>query len=733
MMRKIFSSCLCLAAAMSVQALDITFDRLSANGVISYQIPQDAPAELNVKVEYKLAGDQAWRIAAVNPYRSATALTILSRDRSPLLAQEHKNGFTEKLAAGRKRTAIWQTARQLPMNQPVSGQIKLTVTAQDKVIKTAEKEFSHDFTGVILLNKFAGNPDIYPAIVAAEKRSNTGWYQEPGKYLEVSEKEDLLEPLIYRHRMKGYYMIYLAVPVTGYSEIALELTGDGFARRFSAWDGYEHTWKAARLDRTHLVIRQMWRTLVKVNDHARARLDYIKFVPISQADYDQLNRWKTAPKDKMLVGYFEPYSWAFRELVTNESDLMQPILAYKNAGFDWVDSQLGRSGSRPLYATELDEPLLGATKGDAPHGSNVQPESLGTGRMVRLVDPVAGVTRSAKALDIATSICFGAANNYRGGPLEAEYSKKYPEKFIGKYYLKYADPEARKYFLGFYEEVLQMGAQNLGLDFCRYPHGVVNKSDATDFLRELRQLANKYSTSEKPVRILVRFPVPGNKGVLMNNGKFDPATWIKEGLVDILVPSDFGGMPFFDISSYVKMAAGTTTRVIPCIDALGSGQPFPGHVLLRANSLYKKGADGVYFYQADSHVVGSMTGLLDNDTETFRKLTSSQLTEQAVKENAAKVADYTTDVYIVYHQPYQSSRLLFWIEGCKPEKVDMYIEDKLISSRTQEPWMLGEMGYANHYTFLGKNKKGHLIIHLPEGKKWRYDFTLKQVLKAYSF
>ncbi|MPM68003.1 hypothetical protein SDC9_114929 [bioreactor metagenome] len=46
--------------------------------------------------------------------------------------------------------------------------------------------------------------------------------------------------------------------------------------------------------------------------------------------------------------------------------------------------------------------------------------------------------------------------------------------------------------------------------------------------------------------------------------------------------------------------------------------------------------------------------------------------------------------------------------------------------------MLGEMGYANHYEFLGKDKPGYLIIKL-KNREWRYDFVLKQVLRASSF
>lgn len=719
---------------LPLAALDVVFDPASANGIVTYQVPADFPNRILVKAEFKLDGENAWRVAALHPRRSETAVTILAQSDPGQFAQEQNDGFVETLAAGRTRTAGWLTARQLPMGRQCRGELRLTLrdaATPEKILRQETSPFAGDFSKVVMLDRFAGNPDIYPPAVAPEKRDNPGWYQTADG-LEAFEKEDLIEPLAWRPRLKGYYAIYLAVPQTGYGEIEVELTGDGFAQRFAGFDGFEYRWKAARLDGVHLVIRQPYRTLVQVGDKLIARLGYVKLVPISEAEFRVMTQADALPHDKTVIGYFEPYSWAFRELVSRESDFLGALTAFRAAGFDWVDAQVGRAGARPQYPSAVDEPLLGETRGDAAPGSHVAPTSQGTGRMVRLIDPVRAVDRAAKTCDLMASINFGAANNYLGGPLESEFSKAHPECFTDRFYLKYSDPAARAYFLQFYRDVLERGARRISLDFCRYPHGVKTAEDANAFLRELRKLADEFSTPERRIEILVRFPVPGNKDVALNRGKFDPECWVREGLVDVLVPSDFGGMPFFDAAPYVAMTRGTRVRAIPCIDALGSGRPFPGNVLNRAAELYRQGADGVYLYQADAHVVGSMTARRDVDADTIRLLGNSKAVAAAVAREKALQDDYSFGIYVSFPSPYNSSRVLFWIDGCEPERVDMYIDGKLISSRTQPPWMLGEMGYANHYEFLGKDKPGYLIIKL-KNREWRYDFVLKQVLRASSF
>lgn len=720
-------------AGDAVLPVTLRFDPVSANGIIHYQVPQDAPEEIRVSAQYLPAGEKNFRPAAVNKYRSETALTVLRSDK--ILAEEREKGtVTENLAAGRNRTLVWTTSRQFKAGKPVSGKLKIIIAAADSPNRIlAENTIDFDFNrkDVVLLDNFLDNPDIHPTGAVSTDSKTPGWRQVSDG-LEAIEKEDPIEPLMYDHKLKGYYAIYLAVPRTGYGEIELELTSDGFSRRFSACDDCEQFWKIAPLDGTHLVIRQPYRTLVKVNDALRARLAYVKFVPVSREVYEQYMANQRQGRDKIVAGYFEPYSWAFREHVTTNSKFMEAAAAFNEAGIDLVDMQVGRGGAKPQYPSSVETPLFTETKGDPAPGSRIAPTSLWTGRMVRLTNPIRAMIPAAKAYDEQLFINFGAANNYRGGPLEGDFSKQNPDCFIDRYYLDYGNPKARNFMLSLFREVLEHGAENISIDFCRYPHGVRQGEDVNLFLRELRKLADQYRTNGKRVAILVRFPVPGNKGIAEKNGKFQPEKWIREKLIDYLVPSDFGGMPFFDVTPYVEMAKGSGIKVLPCIDGMKSGVPFPGEALRRVAEFYRKGADGVYIYQSDAHIVGSMTGLRDADADTIRTFGYSKLVEAAIAAEEKRIPEYSTDVYWSFPLPYQSNRALLQIDGLIPDKVDFYVDGKLVNTRTQPPWMLGEQGFANHYPFTGKNKTIRVVLHF-DGRTWSKEFNGINILRSYSF
>lgn len=711
----------------------VKFDPASANGIITYRVPSNAPDEIQVTARYMPDGQDGFKPAAVNKYRSETAITILRANK--IFAEEQAQGtVTEYLAAGRERTLIWTTARQLEAGKSNSGKLRISIApAGDpgRILAENTVDFTADLNGVVLLEDFAGDPGIHPAGAVSKSGRAPGWIQAPGG-LEAVEKEDPLEPLMYHHRLKGYYAIYLMVPQTGYGEIELELTSDGFSRRFSAHDGYEHFWKIAPMDGTHLVIRQPYRTLVKINDALKARLKYIKFVPVSREIYEDFAENRKTGRDKITAGYFEPYSWAFRDHVAANSKFMEAAAAFHEAGIDLVDMQVGRGGAKPQYPSTQETPLFTETRGDAAPGSKIAPTSLWTGRMVRLTNPVQAMIPASKAYDQLLFINFGAANNYRGGPLEGEFSKQNPDCFIHKYYLDYGNPKARGFMLGHFREVLEQGARNLSIDFCRYPHGVSKPDDANSFLRELRSLADQYREGDRKINILVRFPVPGCKGVALKDGKFQPEVWLRENLVDFLVPADFGGMPYFDATPYVEMAKGSGVKVLPCLEGLKSGPPFPAEALRRVDEFYRKGADGVYLYQSDTHIIGSMTGLRDIDADTIRTFGYGRLVRAAVEEEEKRITEYSTDVYWCFPLPYQSSRAILRIDGVVPDKVEMYVDGKLVSTRTQPPWMLGEQGFDNHYTFLGNDKTVRVILFF-DGRTWSKEFPGINILRSYSF
>ena len=107
----------------------------------------------------------------------------------------------------------------------------------------------------------------------------------------------------------------------------------------------------------------------------------------------------------------------------------------------------------------------------------------------------------------------------------------------------------------------------------RYPEGIDSAETCTVFLRELRALTGEFAAQRKEaVPILVRFPAHG----VRLSQHFDYRTWSTEGLVDYLCPSNIQGRHMhFDVKPYVDAARGSGSKVLPVVDGLSWGLPFP--------------------------------------------------------------------------------------------------------------------------------------------------------------
>ena len=195
---------------------------------------------------------------------------------------------------------------------------------------------------------------------------------------------------------------------------------------------------------------------------------------------------------------------------------------------------------------------------------------------------------------------FGGTSCYPGTPLSSEFAEQHPE-WRKEHVLRYDVPEVRDYILSLFREALEIGAPGISIDFCRYPEGIDSAETCTAFLRELRSLADEFADARRTgVPILVRFPA---RGVTLWEC-FDYDTWVGDGLVDYLCPSNIQGVgQYFDIQRYVKTTRSTNCKLTPVIDALEWGPIIPGQFLQRVQELYHAGADGIYVYQGDNPIL----------------------------------------------------------------------------------------------------------------------------------
>jgi len=126
----------------------------------------------------------------------------------------------------------------------------------------------------------------------------------------VGEKwrDDLpLPQLTYPLNLHGWYAIFVCTP-KGYG-IRMRLSGD--ERTDFVWSPrpfQEVFWRWCRMDRQHLILKQNH----TYHGYVTGQIDYVKFVPLSDEQVRVLESQFGEP-DKIVAGYFEPYSWEFFE------------------------------------------------------------------------------------------------------------------------------------------------------------------------------------------------------------------------------------------------------------------------------------------------------------------------------------------------------------------------------------------------------------------------------------
>lgn len=176
------------------------------------------------------------------------------------------------------------------------------------------------------------------------------------------------------------------------------------------------------------------------------------------------------------------------------------------------------------------------------------------------------------------------------------------------YYARY-----RTYILNVLKEISVVpNVDGITLDFCRSPY--LMGSEATQeekikimntFMRQVRkQIPNK--------KITVRFPYlnPSSYGL-------DIDTWIKEGLIDRVVPSAIGQEEYWNMDEYLPQYKSSKVEILIGISAnlkgrdltpeterlLKEGKYVPDNrylsieeYLFRANEAYNNGADGIFIF-----------------------------------------------------------------------------------------------------------------------------------------
>ncbi|HRI87437.1 MAG TPA: hypothetical protein PK869_04195 [Candidatus Hydrogenedentes bacterium] len=685
---------LALTLCSAAHAQDITgvhIDPISRNIQVSYRVPETAPDTVSVYCDWSPAAGGDWVAARVAAFVSETGYNMTSG--SDWLTGQSQGGLAERRAAGLTRTVVFNPYPEAMRDGVVKVKFRISITGPGgAVISIEETDIDADFRDVVYLedwSKVIQHGQLAPEAKAWTFKTNyapTEGMTHSNALIGYRDAQNELPQLTHPLALSGYYAIYLCTNPTA-GAIRMRLSGDERSDQLgSRFAGEEVLWRWARMDRQHLVLRQTH----NYTGWQKAHVDYIKLVPLPDATVLELESRFGGAADRLIAGYWEPYSWAFWDNVTDSLQHREPLTAFSEARIKIVDTQIGRFGMKSVFETRLTDQLLYSTIGD-PIGDVARPTTDNVGRMQQYTNTLDATIRYTKEMMLVPHANFGATNCYPDSPLQGDFSKQHPEWMRGSA-LRYEVPEVREYVLGLYREALAIGAPGISIDFCRYPEGIDTKETCTEFLRALRALADEYGKARyRYIPILVRFPGTG----VRKAENFDYATWAKEGLVDYLSPSNIQGRHMhIDMTPYIAATKDTSCMLLPCMDALTWGLPFPGPFLWRASQLYNQGVKGVYVYQADGRVLG-----LPSDKRHMRMLASSGAIARFWHEDAVQRPRHSKRIYITppheFGKYHGWERIRIWTEGVALGPVEVYLDDALVTRMEAPPYLVGTEEYAS--------------------------------------
>jgi len=196
-------------------------------------------------------------------------------------------------------------------------------------------------------------------------------------------------------------------------------------------------------------------------------------------------------------------------------------------------------------------------------------------------------------------------NDRHGGPRKG-LAKEHPEWALLGSGNDFAIQGVRDAMLTFSSEVLDTyDVDGLEYDYMRWCHmfqpgqGKQNAHLLTDFTRRTRKLLDEAAKRRGCKRLALGVRVPQNIEECDYLG-FDLATWIKEGLVDYVVPSDFFHSDSnMKTEDFVKLAAGTNCKIYPAIHPMISMDGPNEHYRLMSLPNYRAAAQNFYGFGAD--------------------------------------------------------------------------------------------------------------------------------------
>ena len=183
-----------------------------------------------------------------------------------------------------------------------------------------------------------------------------------------------------------------------------------------------------------------------------------------------------------------------------------------------------------------------------------------------------------------------------------DLNKEHPEYRIGKsVLLDFKHKEVRDFKLAILREAVEAGADGISMDFAVYPPFFAEPDcdTMTRFVRDVRTMLNEVGKRQnRYLTLMTRVP-----NVEVDRLGLDWKTWMRQGLIDIIVPTHLRPADYFDIriEEFVQVGRETGIPVMPTIwQALGfvTTDQSPGDKEKGVRRYDKPKTRGMYYAQA---------------------------------------------------------------------------------------------------------------------------------------
>ncbi|MCD3217522.1 hypothetical protein G8S55_09720 [Clostridium botulinum C] len=349
-----------------------------------------------------------------------------------------------------------------------------------------------------------------------------------------------------------------------------------------------------------------------------SNIAYIKLVSLSNEQIKAYNQQNTKKESKIIYDNdgFSDFFWGRYPTVESLEKLPLNLVTKVDADeLNWTVGTTGLLNYNSKYAGDAYEEFY-KYQYDVREG-----DKLAKKQVLNIINtsgksPLEVVASKAKQLGLKVNASLRMNTFYPEGYTEFLNGSMYKDyqdcRQNEGYMLSYYYPKYRNYILNILKEIASTpNVQGITLDFCRYPYIMGSEANLDDKIEIMNYFMRKVKKEIPNKKISVRFPYLDPKSYGL-----DVKTWIKERLVDRIIPSVVSYEEFFDVTKYKKIIKGTNVELYLGISAnveggdatldseeLDEDGKLPGskyltaeEYLYRAQEGYKSGVEGIVMF-----------------------------------------------------------------------------------------------------------------------------------------